>query len=198
MAVKEENEITVRVKGSEKELINRLKEEGLYEDSVIVIYGDHYGISENHNASMAQYLGLEEITPLDTVQLQRVPLIIHVPGEEGLTSSTVSGQIDLKPTLLHLLGLESKEDIQFGTDILSEDKLDFTVLRDGSIITDKYVYTRETLYNKETGEVMDDLSVIQPYLDKANQELQYSDKIIYGDLFRFNGTSSTSTETEGN
>ena len=186
---------TVRYTDEAIELfINRLKEEGLYENSVIVIYGDHYGISENHNEAMAQYLGLEKITPLDSVQLQRVPLIIHVPGEEGEAVSTISGQIDLKPTLLHLLGLDSKDDIQFGTDILSEDKLDFTVLRDGSIITDKYVYTRETLYDKETGEIIDDLSVIQPYLDKANEELGYSDKIIYGDLFRFNSSSSSTTE----
>ena len=188
---------TVRYTDEAIELfINRLKEEGLYDDTVIVIYGDHYGISENHNKAMAQYLGLEEITALDTVQLQRVPLIIHVPGTEGETISTVSGQIDLKPTLLHLLGLDSKDDIQFGTDILSDDKLQFTVLRDGSIITDKYVYTRETLYDKETGEVLDDLSVIQPYLDKANQELNYSDKIIYGDLLRFSTSASTNTATE--
>ena len=40
-----------------KQFIKQLKAEGLYDNSVIVIYGDHYGISENHNAAMAQFLG---------------------------------------------------------------------------------------------------------------------------------------------
>ena len=62
-----------------KQFIKQLKAEGLYDNSVIVIYGDHYGISENHNAAMAQFLGKDAITPFDSMQLQRVPLIIHVP-----------------------------------------------------------------------------------------------------------------------
>lgn len=169
-----------------EQFINRLKEEGLYEDSIIVLYGDHYGISENHNAAMAQYLGKEEITPFDSVQLQRVPFIVHIPGEKGQTISKVSGQIDIKPTILNLLGIDSKDNIQFGTDVFSKDKLDFTVLRDGSFVTKDYVYTRDTVYDKATGEPVEDPSIVDPYLEKARQELEFSDKIIYGDLLRFN------------
>ena len=55
---------------------------------------------------MAQFLGKDAITPFDSMQLQRVPLIIHVPGQEGKVISKVSGQIDIKPTLLHLLVLK--------------------------------------------------------------------------------------------
>nr|WP_042350098.1 LTA synthase family protein [Bacillus massiliigorillae] len=170
-----------------EQFINKLKEEGLYDDSIIVIYGDHYGISENHNAAMAQYLGKESITPFDSVQLQRVPFIVHMPNQkEGKVISKVSGQIDVKPTLLHLLGIDTKNNIEFGTDIFSKDKLDFTVFRDGSFVTKDYVYTRETLYDKKTGEPIEDKSVAEPYIEKAKQELEYSDKIIYGDLLRFN------------
>ena len=168
-----------------EQFFTQLKEEGLYDDSIIIMYGDHYGISENHNEAMAQYLGKESITPFDSVQLQRVPLIIHIPGQEGQTISTVSGQVDLKPTILNLLGLEANEDIQFGSDVFSDEKLEFTVLRDGSFITKDYVYTQETLYDKATGEIVEDQSVIQPYIEKARTELGYSDKIIYGDLLRF-------------
>ncbi|MEH6940390.1 LTA synthase family protein [Bacillus sp. JJ722] len=169
-----------------EQFINKLKEEGLYEDSIIVLYGDHYGISENHNTAMAQYLGKEEITPFDSVQLQRVPFIVHIPGHEGKTISKVSGQIDVKPTLLHLLGVDTKNNIEFGSDLFSKDKLDFTVLRDGSFITKDYVYTRDTLYDKNTGEPIEDKTVAEPYIEKAKQELEFSDKIIYGDLLRFN------------
>ncbi|MFZ3588141.1 LTA synthase family protein [Bacillus sp. DJP31] len=167
-----------------KHFVQRLKDEGMYEDSIIVIYGDHYGISENHNKAMAQFLGKEEITPVDSVELQRVPLIVHIPGQEGKTISTVSGQIDLKPTLLHLMGIDSRNDVHFGTDIFSKGKIPFTVLRDGSFITDQYIYTDNQCFDKTSGEVVEG-SICEPYLDKAKRELDYSDKIVYGDLLRF-------------
>ncbi|WP_210365928.1 LTA synthase family protein [Bacillus sp. REN3] len=166
-----------------KRFVQKLKDEGLYEDSIIILYGDHYGISENHNKAMSEYLG-KEITPFESTQLQKVPLIIHIPGQEGKTISTVSGQIDLKPTILHLLGIDTKDHIDFGTDLFAKDRLDFTVLRDGSFITKDHVYTRETCYDKATGQPADKESCEQ-FMEKAKNELEYSDKIIYGDLLRF-------------
>jgi lipoteichoic acid synthase len=166
-----------------KLFIQKLKDEGLYEDSIIILYGDHYGISENHNKAMSEYLG-KEITPFESTQLQKVPLIIHIPGEKGKTISTVSGQIDIKPTILHLLGIDTKNDIDFGSDLFAKDRLDFAVLRDGSFITKDYVFTRETCYDKATGEPVENASC-EPYMEKSKNELEYSDKIIYGDLLRF-------------
>ncbi|WP_174734238.1 LTA synthase family protein [Mesobacillus harenae] len=166
-----------------KLFIEKLKDEGLYEDSIIIIYGDHYGISENHNKAMGEFLGTE-VTPFVSTQLQRVPLIIHIPGQQGKVIPTVSGQIDLKPTILHLLGVDTKEDFEFGADLLADDRLEFTVLRDGSFITKDYLYTRDTCYEKATGEPAD-VSACDPYMEKAKTELEYSDKIIYGDLLRF-------------
>ncbi|GAA3319342.1 hypothetical protein GCM10020331_025840 [Ectobacillus funiculus] len=36
---------------------------------------------KNHDKAMAQFLGKEEITTFDHVNLQRTPLFIHVPGQ---------------------------------------------------------------------------------------------------------------------
>ncbi|MFC3882910.1 LTA synthase family protein [Bacillus songklensis] len=167
-----------------KHFITRLKEEGLYDNSIIMMYGDHYGISENHNAAIGQYLG-KEVTPLVSTQLQRVPLIIHIPGGKYKgTVHKVSGQIDLKPTILHLLGIDTKNDVHFGTDLFSKEKMNFTVLRDGSFITGKYVYTENKCYDKKTGQEADS-KYCEPYMEKAKQELDYSDEIVYGDLLRF-------------
>ena len=78
----------------------------MYDDSIIVLYGDHYGISEKHNRAMAQFLEKDQITEFDTLNLQRTPLYIHIPGQtEGRTISKPTGQIDMKPTILNLLEL---------------------------------------------------------------------------------------------
>ncbi|WP_257987931.1 LTA synthase family protein [Bacillus sp. V33-4] len=166
-----------------KLFIEDLKKEGLYEDSILVLYGDHYGISENHHEAMGQFLG-KEITPYENIRLQRVPLFIHIPGIKGGTISSISGQVDLRPTLLHLLGIETKEDIQFGTDLFSKQRDQFTVLRDGSFISNDFIFTGGNCYQKDTGIVIEKASC-EPIIEQAKQELEYSDQIIYGDLLRF-------------
>ncbi|MED5589990.1 LTA synthase family protein [Bacillus subtilis] len=170
-----------------KRFIEKLKEDGLYDNSVIVLYGDHYGISENHNEAMGQFLR-KEITPFEEVQLQKVPLVIHIPGitdKKPQTIETVGGQIDIRPTLMNLLGIDTKDQIQFGNDLLSDEKLDFAVLRDGSFITDQVVYTDGACYDKETGKPLEETKQCEAFADKAKQELSLSDEIIYGDLLRF-------------
>ena len=95
-----------------KKFIEKLKVAGIYDHSIIVMYGDHYGISENHHHSMGEYLG-KEITPYVNLDLQRVPFIIHIPGVtdngRGKVLSEVGGQIDIRPTILHLLGVDTKK-----------------------------------------------------------------------------------------
>ncbi|MCU9613871.1 LTA synthase family protein [Caldibacillus lycopersici] len=166
-----------------KLFIEQLKEEGLYDNSIIIMYGDHYGISENHNDAMEQYLG-KEITPFEEAQLQKVPFIVHIPGQEGKTISSVSGQIDVKPTILGLLGIEAKDDLHFGHDLFAEEQPNFVIFRDGRFVTDKYIYADQICYDKSTGEATD-ISLCSPFIEKARNELNYSDSIIYGDLLRF-------------
>ncbi|MDQ0231975.1 LTA synthase family protein [Metabacillus malikii] len=180
---------------SVKHFFEKLKESGIYDNSIIVLYGDHYGISENHNKAMEKFLG-REITPFETIQLQRVPFIVHIPGvsdKNPQTFSKVTGQVDIRPTVMSLLGIETNEHIQFGSDAFSDDKLSFTVLRDGSFITENNVYTGGVCYDKSTGLEVDK-SACEPYMEKSKQELSYSDEIIYGDLLRFYGKDSESEE----
>lgn len=163
-----------------------LKEKGLYDNSIIVMYGDHYGISENHNTAMGMYLD-KEITPYDNAKLQKVPFFVHIPGYgQGEEIEKVSGQLDIRPTLLHLMGIETKGDLQLGSDIFSPDYEEFVIFRDGRYITDKYVYTTDVCYDTHTGEPVDDSTDCEAYSQRAMEELDYSDMIINGDLLRFN------------
>lgn len=182
-----------------KHFIEGLKASGLYDNTIIVMYGDHYGISENHNRAMAQFLGKDEITPYDHMDLQRTPLIIHLPKQEnGRTISKIAGQIDVKPTILHLLGVDTKTDIEFGKDLFSPNHPEFTVFRDGSFVTSKYYYVAgsTTFYDRFTGEKVEvDEQESKQLIDKAKKELTLSDNIVYGDLFRFYSNNKYKTGT---
>lgn len=176
-----------------EQFFNQLKESGLYEDSIIVLMGDHYGISDFHKKAMSTYLD-KEYTDYQHIQLQRVPFYIHIPGEEGKVMSEIAGQVDVKPTLLHLLGMDTSNDLSFGTDLFVDDRKPFVALRDGSFITDDYVYTKDQCYDRETGELIEEEtndetevegSACGPYVEQVEKELSYSDEIIFGDLFRF-------------
>src|SRR5690606_20912555 len=101
----------------------------------------------------------EEITPYDHVQLQRVPLFIHIPGHgKGEVKSTIAGQIDMKPTILNLLGIEMDNDIYFGNDLFNDDRKEYIALRNGNFITKEYVYTNDSCYDFESGELLDETS----------------------------------------
>lgn len=165
-------------------LFDQLKAEGLYEDSIIIMYGDHYGISENHNKAMSQYLG-EEVTPYVSQGLQEVPLFIHIPDSGlGGERTDIAGQIDLRPTILHMAGIETSKDIQLGTDLFAEDREQKVVFRDGGFVTEDFVFTKNTCYDAKTG-VEIEMANCQEDADAANQELSYSDQLINGDLLRF-------------
>jgi len=170
-----------------KRFFEKLRGAGLYDRSVIVLYGDHPGISSHHKRAMETYLG-KKITPPDAVALQKVPLIIHIPGitdkAGGKTIAKTGGQADIRPTVLHLLGADTREDIQFGQDLLSTGHEDFAALRDGSFVNRDLIWNGNRCYRKKTGEETGKSNCRQG-MEQAARELKLSDKLIYGDLLRF-------------
>ncbi|GKV68084.1 lipoteichoic acid synthase-like YqgS [Sporosarcina sp. NCCP-2716] len=178
-----------------KVLFDNLKESGLYDNSIIVMYGDHYGISENHNKAMGMYLD-KELTPFDNAMLQKVPFFIHIPGEGGgKVMHELAGQMDIRPTVLNLAGIDAKDDLQFGSDLFSEEHENFVIFRDGRFVTDKYVYAHEVCYDTESGEPTE-LELCAPYIERASKELEYSDTIINGDLLRFKDGQQPADENQ--
>ncbi|UXU66217.1 polyglycerol-phosphate lipoteichoic acid synthase LtaS [Staphylococcus agnetis] len=165
--------------------INDLKKRGLYDDSVIIMYGDHYGISENHNKAMSQLLG-EPITPAKFNDLNKTGFWIKAPGVEPKVDPTYAGQVDVMPTLLHLMGIDTKNYIMLGTDMLSKDHKQLIPFRNGDFVTDKYKYVNGKAYSHKDNKPM----AVQPKdLEKAKNQvendLEINDEILNGDLMRF-------------
>ncbi len=167
-----------------KELFAYFKESGLYDNSVIVMYGDHYGISDNHMRTMSEVLG-KDVGVFENGQLQRVPLLIHVPGVEGGTMHQYGGQIDLQPTLLHLLGIDTSDYVQFGTDLLSKDHSEVVPFRNGDFVTPTVSYFKGRYYDTETGEILEETQELTNTKKLVEMKLNLSDKVVNGDLLRF-------------
>ena len=120
----------------------------LYEDSIIVMYGDHYGISDMRNPELAPLVGEdpEEWNQYNDTQMQRVPFIMHVPGVgNGEVFDTYSGQVDMLPTLMHLLGMETDGYLFMGQDILSEEHDNTVPLRNGRSDAGIYFLNRKSM-----------------------------------------------------
>ncbi|HYK74165.1 MAG TPA: glycerol phosphate lipoteichoic acid synthase, partial [Pseudoneobacillus sp.] len=145
-----------------------------------------YGISENHNNAMEQVIG-KEITPFESAGLQRVPLFIRVPGAEGGINHEYGGQVDILPTLLHLLGTDTKDYVQFGTDLLSKKHDDLVPFRNGDFVSSTITSVDGKYYDSKTGMPLeeDKYAEAETLHKSAEQKLALSDRVVNGDLLRF-------------
>ena len=86
--------------------IDKLDKEGILDNSVVVLYGDHEGVTKFYKDEIDknQELGKEAIN-----NDKRVPLIIYSKDLEKRTIDTYGGQVDFLPTISYLLGIEEKE-----------------------------------------------------------------------------------------
>ena len=177
-----------------KAFFDYLKESGLYKNSIIVLYGDHYGISNSRNPALAPLLGKNSETwsSYDNATLQRVPYMVVIPGmDKGGIIDTYGGEIDMLPTLEHLLGIEANKFLQVGQDMLSPDHDQIVAFRSANyFVTPEYTsYSGRTYYTKTGEEITNPDEKTKEQLDKireaANLQLKISDSIQTGDLLRF-------------
>ena len=170
-----------------------LKKSGIYQNSMFVIYGDHFGISNTDNKDLATALGKDSTTwnEFDDAQMQRVPLMIHIPGyTKGEVNHEYGGEIDVLPTLLHLVGVDDKNYIHFGTDLLSAKHDQVVAFRNGNFVTPNYTVLGGKTYNNQTGEVIDEKTAgieeeIKQDQEKVKKALSLSDKLNQENLLRF-------------
>ena len=177
-----------------KAFFDYLKESGLYKNSIIVLYGDHYGISNSRNPSLAPLLdkNSETWSSYDNAMLQRVPYMVVIPGmDKGRIIDTYGGEIDMLPTLEHLLGIDSQKFLQVGQDMLSPDHNQIVAFRSANyFVTPEYTsYSGRTYFTKTGDEITNPDDKTKADLDKireaANLQLKISDSIQTGDLLRF-------------
>lgn len=121
--------------------INKLEKLGLLDDTVLVIYGDHGGVHKYYNDEIQD-------VPLEGDWWKnrdyKIPLFIYGKGIEGKTISAAGGQSDIAPTILYLLGIDVKDNIFMGRNLLNTNR-NATVIKGNKIIGNPTEEEREKL-----------------------------------------------------
>ncbi len=172
------------------ELMSYLKKSGLEKSTLIMLYGDHYGISGNHHKASAQLLDKDSFNNFDNLQFQRVPLMFHMPGLKGGINHTYGGEIDVRPTLFNLLGINDQNMIQFGHSLLAKNAPQIVAQRNGDFITPKYSKVEGSYYYTQSGKRITHPSKkvkaqLASISNTVTTELSLSDRVITGNLLRF-------------
>lgn len=99
--------------------VSELKRTGLWDDSIVVVYGDHFGLPEPRSGSEAKALRALGGHDYNDADKALVPLIVHLPGQEkGTRIARPVGQVDLAPTLADALDVDLSGMAHFGRSIL--------------------------------------------------------------------------------
>lgn len=123
--------------------IEGLRERGILDRSILVIFGDHHGLNRRI-AQLDQILDPPPSTEQEWFETERrVPLLIRLPHGAGAgVRSELGTQIDLPPTLLALLGIERDGLPMLGRDLLAPPPSNPVALfSDGSALTDNRLWS---------------------------------------------------------
>lgn len=159
-----------------------LKERGLYENSIICLYGDHYGLSCT-DPEIKEIMS--EVTGKDYNYESHfnVPLIINIPGSGvNMKVSTAGGQLDFLPTVAYLMGFEELDTIYLGQNLITADSGFAAIqqfLNKGSFINDDIlfrssgdeVYSNSSARDLKTGTA----ASIEGFENESARSVQYAE-----------------------
>ncbi len=176
---------------------NQLKKNGLYDNCVFAIYGDHVGLTFTEDNAERVSAIIEQ--PYDFQHMMSIPLIISIPKpykdvEIKRTISIAGGQLDFMPTIAYLLGLEDLDTIYFGQNLLTAEKgfvAEQTYMPKGSFFADGYAYemSRDGVFengrawNTETGALIDVRSCKDGYM-RSKALIEATEFILKSDALR--------------
>jgi phosphoglycerol transferase MdoB-like AlkP superfamily enzyme len=115
---------TDRMLGS---FFDKLKAEGLYDDSLIIVYGDHTPDLPAFTAGTIKY-------DPTSVQYKEVPLIVKLPNKaNGQTYPKQGTSLDIVPTVLDLLDIKTPE-LMFGHSLFTEQSSQYQICPDQLVV----------------------------------------------------------------
>ena len=139
------------------ELLKELEEEGILDDTVIVLFGDHYPYA----LSSKQFASLVPYDVSINNEVDRTPFIIYNSKTDAKVIDKITSPLDYAPTILNLFGIDYDPRLYLGHDI-------FSTYEDYVIFPDNSWQTQSGFYNASKG----------VYIANENSDSEMSDEDI--------------------
>jgi len=178
-----------------REFIDALKLNGLWDQSVVVLYGDHHsdvGEPEDLENLLLKYESRyknQNWKEYDYwINLNKIPFCIHLPKDilAGVRDVTC-GHLDIANTLFDILGLKNRNMVSFGKNLML-DKNSLVIFNNGSFVhADTLFVTADGQINNAKAYNLSNGTQFNPRLfrnkvDRVWDELEISNLIITGDF----------------
>ena len=167
------------------DLIEGLKESGLWDNSVVVFYGDHNAIPAYKKEELSQLIyGRTNMSDKEWFDLQKIVMMMHFPGSQikGVNTSEC-GELDLYPTVANLYGINPK--YVMGRDLLNTSSGPVLIRKYGYWIEGNVAYVKDSdkLYDLNTGKELSK-SDYTKYFNDVDKYYDISDNVIEHDLIK--------------
>lgn len=168
--------------------IEELKKADLYDDTVILLFGDHNGM-DMYNEEMLDFLQETdpELTDTDTkLNYIRVACGMKIPGIENLEIEKPVSKLDIKPTFAYLI--DGDAGLSLGTNMFA--RKDFICLNNERIVTSRYYFDEKWFRINDGTEVnldeisQDERELLEDYYEKMKRELDISLSISINNLLK--------------
>lgn len=157
-----------------KLLLEKLKEKNMLDDTVLVIYADHYDYTIEDKEILNKY------KETSNNLINHTPFIIYNNGKVVKNIKQVNSQLDILPTVLNLFGIEYNQNNYIGRDILSKNYDPLVFFPDGSWYNGK-TYVANGEY--QSGQKMKQ-KVLNKYNLIVKKKMLLNDAVIKSDYFK--------------
>lgn len=153
-----------------EQLLKRLEEDGLLENTVIIAYTDHfaYGISDQEKLSEWKGNKLS----------YNVPAFIYAKGLKPQKIRKPMMTIDWAPTIVNLFGLE-RDGRYIGNDIFEPSNKGFALFETWGWMDDKMYYVPS-----EDTPPPDKISYVESQNSRVKEALEINDAVVLGDYYK--------------
>ena len=164
-------------------LLDGLKKRGILDDTVIVLYGDHYpyGISKNNLNKVMDYDTTEDYNA------ERVPFVIYNSEQEPKVFKEYTSYINILPTLANLFNMDYDPRLYLGEDILGDTYESLVVFADGSWKNEKAFYNAAKNKIKYYGNDEYSAEEIRNINADINTKINVSSAVIKNNYFEYLG-----------
>ena len=168
--------------------IDKLKEANLYDDTVILLFGDHNGL-DMYNEDMLDFLKQTDSDLTDTdIKLNyiRVACGMKIPGIENMKIEKPVSKLDMKPTFAYLI--DGDAGFSLGTNMFA--RKDFICLNNERIVTSRYYFDEKWYRIKDGSEInveelpQDERELLEDYYENMRKELDMSISISINNLLK--------------